>query len=247
MKRKILLLFVALAAALQVAARTKAEGDSAYARKDYAAAAAIYEEVLRKEPSAAVYYNLAGACFRMENLPEAILNYERAARLDPSDADTRFNLELCRHRIADRFGSNGDMFFVTWVKELADSRSYRQWGGYALLAFVLSLLFAGLYFFGPRLWLRKAGFFAGLLCLACMLVCNVLGYTRYRSFTYERKGVIFTPTKVHASPSRNARNLRELHEGTTVRLLDGAERNWLRVELPDGTEGWIDRAAMKEV
>lgn len=247
MKRKILLSLVALAAVAPLPARTKAAADSAYARKDYAAAAAIYEEVLEKEPSAAVYYDLAGAYFRMDNLPEAILNYERACRLDPSDEDIRFNLELCRNRTADRFGGNGDMFFVTWAKRLAASRSYRQWGGCAVLAFALGLLSFGFYFFGRFLWLRKAGFSAGAVCLLAVVAFNVLGYVQYRRFTGERKGVIFTPTKVHASPSPGARKVRELHEGATVLLLDGAERNWQQVELPDGTGGWIDRAAMKEV
>jgi len=49
-----------------------------------------------------VLYNLANAYFKLGRLGPAILNYERALRLDPSDQDARDNLELARGQIRDR-------------------------------------------------------------------------------------------------------------------------------------------------
>lgn len=246
--RKIMLLLLVLSASLRLPAQSKQEADSAYQAKDYVRAASIYEALLKKEPQADIYYNLAGAYFRMENLPKAILNYERAYRLNPSDEDTRFNLELCRNRITDHFGNKGEMFFTTFARDFITSRSYRQWGACALLMFAMTFILVGLYIFGQRIWLKKTGFFAASATLLLTILCNVFMWVQYKSFQYERKGVVFTSTPVYASPSPNSKKLYELHEGTTLKLLeDGIEKNWLQVELPDGTNGWIAPSAIERV
>jgi len=243
-----MLLLLVLSAPLRLSAQSRQEADSAYQAKNYVEAASIYEALLKKEPQADTYYNLAGAYFRMENLPKAILNYERAYRLDPSDEDIRFNLELCRNRTTDRFGSKGEMFFTTFARNLVASRSYRQWGECALAMFALTFVWAGFYLFGQRLWVRKTGFFAASATLLLTLLCNLSMWMQYRSFHHERKAVVFKTTQMHASPTPNSKKLYELHEGTTLKLLEGgAEGKWLQAELPDGTSGWIDQSAIEKV
>ena len=54
---------------------TKAMGDSAYAEADYATAAHIYEQLIAEHGvSAAVYYNLGGAYYKMDEIAHSILN-----------------------------------------------------------------------------------------------------------------------------------------------------------------------------
>lgn len=237
-----------LSASLQLSAQTKQEADSAFRAKNYVKAASIYEALLKKAPRADLYYNLAGTYFRMENLPKAILNYERAHRLDPSDEDIRFNLELCQNRITDRFGNKSEMFFTTFARDLVAGRSYRQWGACALIWFALTFVLAGLYLFGQRVWIRKTGFFAASATLLLTIACNLFMWIQYRDFHHVQKGVVFTSTQMHASPTPNSKKLYELHEGTTLKLLEGGtEGKWLQVELPDGTSGWIDQAAIEKV
>ena len=47
-------------------------------------------------PGAAKYYNLGNAYFLADQLPEAILAFQRGLRLDPDDADVRANLDYVR-------------------------------------------------------------------------------------------------------------------------------------------------------
>ena len=56
---------------------TKAEADSSYVRGQYQQAIAQYEALLKQGASADLYYNLGNAYYRTENIPEAVLNYER--------------------------------------------------------------------------------------------------------------------------------------------------------------------------
>ena len=60
---------------------TKAQGDSAYMRNDYASAIQIYESLLKKGEAAEVYYNLGNSYYKADDIAKAILNYERALLL----------------------------------------------------------------------------------------------------------------------------------------------------------------------
>ena len=57
---------------------TKAEGDSAYIKDDYATAIQIYESLLKNGESADVYYNLGNSYYKAGEIAKAVLNYERA-------------------------------------------------------------------------------------------------------------------------------------------------------------------------
>src|SRR5512133_2441774 len=51
--------------------------------------------------SAKLNYNIANAYFKIRNIPSAILFYERAYLLDPSDEDINYNLQIARTMIVD--------------------------------------------------------------------------------------------------------------------------------------------------
>jgi len=80
-----------------------AEGNRLYQEGDFAAAAASYDAVIKGGfESAEVYYNLGNAHFRLGETARAVLNYRRAARLDPGNDDIRANLALVSQRLQDR-------------------------------------------------------------------------------------------------------------------------------------------------
>ena len=64
---------------------TKAEGDSAYIKEDYAAAIQIYEALLKNGEAADVYYNLGNSYYKIGEIAKAVLNYERALLLQPGN------------------------------------------------------------------------------------------------------------------------------------------------------------------
>ena len=73
---------------------TREAGDKAYRQEQYGDAVEIYEGVIKDNGATMqLYYNLGNAYFRLGNKGKAILNYERALKLDPLDEDTKANLE----------------------------------------------------------------------------------------------------------------------------------------------------------
>jgi len=71
----------------------------------YAESAQVYEQIVDQGyQDSALYYNLGNAYYKQGDLGRAILNYVRAERLAPRDADVRANLELARAQTIDLLG-----------------------------------------------------------------------------------------------------------------------------------------------
>lgn len=124
---------------------TKAEGDSAYMKNDYASAILIYESLLKNGEAAEIYYNLGNSYYKAGDIAKAILNYERALLMQPGNADIRANLEIARAKTIDKVMPIPEVFFVSWTKSLINCLSADAWAKVGLVCFFL--LLASLYFF----------------------------------------------------------------------------------------------------
>ena len=92
------------------------QADSAYMQDNFAKATELYLKIAEEEgTSANLYYNIGNCYFRQGKPGMAILYYERALRLDPSDKDARANLEFVNTKITDEPGDRG-MFISNTVR-----------------------------------------------------------------------------------------------------------------------------------
>ena len=171
-----ILMLIPCAAVAQVdAVGNKEVGDSAYAKGDYQAAIEAYQAILADNSiSPEIYYNLGNAYYKTSEIGKAILNYERALLLDPSDEDIRFNLELARSKAVDKVVPMSEMFFVTWIKSLVNIMSEKGWAKMGIATFILMLLSLALYFFGKKIVWKKIGFISAI-CLLLFLILLELG------------------------------------------------------------------------
>lgn len=229
-------------------AQTKAEADSAYADGDYSHAAAVYEQLLEQGVSPELYYNLGNAYYRQGDIPHAILSYERALLLAPSDADIRFNLQMARQKTVDKIEPESEMFFVTWLRSLVNMASTDGWARVAIIALALAVLLALAYLFAGRLWLRKLGFFGGVLMLICFILANVFAMQQRRQLTQRTGAVIMQgAVTVKSTPAQNGTELFVLHAGTRVEITDDSMTDWCEVRLPDGKQGWLESSQIEVI
>ena len=242
--RMILLISISLASfllPLSSHALTKAEADSSYVRGEYQQAIKEYESLLKNGASADLYYNLGNAYYRTENITKAVLNYERALLLSPSDRDIRFNLQMARSKTIDKITPEQEMFFITWYRSLVNLASVDGWARTALWALALAIVLALLYLFSDRIWLRKVGFFGALFLIAIFVFSNIFAHQQ-KELLVNRKGAIVTASSVtvKSTPDKKGTDLFILHEGTKVTITDSSMREWKGVRLADGKEGWIE-------
>ena len=244
----LLMALLSTLATVTTQAQTKAEADSAYQQGNYQQAIVLYEQMLQKGVSADLYYNLGNAYYRTEDITHAVLNYERALLLSPGDADIRFNLQMARSKTIDKITPESEMFFVTWYRSLAGLMSVDAWARTALAMLALAIVLGLLYLFASPVWMRKVGFFGALFMIVGFLLGNVLAWQQKREFT-QRHGAIVTSSvaNVKSTPATTGTDLFILHEGTRVDITDGTMKQWKRVRVADGKEGWIEAQMIETI
>ena len=220
---------------------TKAQADSAYQQEQYQQAAQIYEQLLKRGESADLYYNLGNAYYRMEDITHAVLAYERALLLSPGDADVRFNLQMARSKTIDKIVPESEMFFVTWYRSLVRLMSVDAWARTAIVALLSAMLLILVYLFAQRIWLRKVGFFGGVLFFVVFLAANIFGFQLQQSLLHRTGAIIIrSAVPVKSTPSQNGTDLFILHEGTRVNIIDDTMKGWREIRVADGKSGWVE-------
>ena len=223
------------------AAPSKPSADSCYAQEQYQQAARQYEALLKQGVSADLYYNLGNCYYRMDNITQAVLNYERALQLSPGDDDIRFNLQMARSKTIDKITPESEMFFVTWYHSLVRLMSVDGWARMALVSLVAAIVLALLYLFANAIWLRKTGFFGGLFFVVLFLGSNLFAWQQKRQLVRRTGAIIIrSAVSVKSTPAKSGTDLFILHEGTKVTITDSGMRDWKEIRVADGKQGWLE-------
>jgi hypothetical protein len=228
-------------------AASKAEADALYEKEQYMEAAEAYESVLKNEGVAAeVYYNLGNCYYKQDEIPLAVLNYERAFLLDPGDADIRANLALARGKTIDKVVPPSEMFFVTWWRDLTNCMSINAWTITGIAAFILMLVGITVYVFMSQLTLRKMGVYGAMVMLVIVLIANLAALSQHADLTHRDTAIIMAPAvTVKSSPSDTSTDLFLIHEGSKVEILDGSMKDWLEVKFEEGKQGWLPATTLE--
>ena len=224
-------------------------GVEAYSAGDWNQAAADWADVAATGlRSKELYFNLGNAYYKGGEIAKAILFYERALRLDPSDADIRYNLEFARNLTQDRIDEVPEFILKTWVRKVNYLLPSNVWAGLSLFLLALALGLCLLFLLGPTAGARRTGFFTGIAAL--LLALAAWGFARSQKTAAERHdtAIVMRPvTSVTSSPSNDAtKSLFILHEGTKVKVLDEVS-GFTDIELADGRRGWITTSDIERI
>ena len=216
------------------------QANEAYAQNDFQTAAGLYEELLKTNgASAIVYYNLGNSYYKLNKVAQSILNFERALLLEPGNADIRFNLEIAKLKAVDKIESVGDFFLTEWFRDIQNLMSTDAWSNFSIACFILLIICLFLFFFSRRIFVKKLGFFVGLVLLVCVVFGNIFAFNQKKKLTQRNEAIIFTPTiTIKGSPDNSGTDLFILHEGTKVRLKNKLG-DWNEIETADGNVGWV--------
>lgn len=215
-------------------------GNQFYLGREYSRAIDCYTRVISLGyEGSSLFYNLGNAYFKQNDMPRAILYYEKARILDPGDDDIRQNLAIANSRIVDKIDSIPDFFLKRWISGLADSLSSDRWALLSVILFALSLAALFVYNVGRGYRIRKMSFWAGMILLALSLTGLIMMQNRKQNIRQSNSAIIMTPVvNVKSSPDEQGTSVFMLHEGTRVMLMDSVQ-HWKEVKIPDGNKGWV--------
>ena len=189
--------------------------------------------------SANLDYNIGNAYYKLNNIPLAILFYERAYLLKPADENINYNLQIARTLIVDRFQEIPELFFIKWYNFVSLFLSTNSWAKISITSFILFLLLLSLYIYSSRYRHKVIGFWLGVFFIVLSLTS--LAFTiRNKSLVYDsRKAIISSPVvSGKSSPDKSGNDIFVLHEGTKVTVEDEVGE-WSEIRLSDGNKGWV--------
>lgn len=245
-----ILLFASVSATM--AQPTSAErwemGNKAYMDGAYDKAVEEFSAILEGgEYSMELYYNLANAYFKMEKIGKAILYYNKALRIAPSQEDVLHNLAIAETRTKDKITAVPEFFLHRWMRVVRNSVSCNAWGTLSLFFFALILTFALLFLLASRLGVRKAGFYGALCSLLLFVATTAFAISSRNDILTEDEAVVMSSAiSVKSSPDRSATDLFVLHEGTKLRIVAEFDE-WVEVVIADGKKGWTERKNIETI
>ena len=217
------------------------EGNQRYQAGDFDGALERYAQILDDGlENGELYYNIGNTYFKLGELGPAILYYERARRLMPSDGDLLANLELARSLTADEIAPLPGFWLFSaggwWVGFVP--RGALVW--LVALAYLVAMTAVILVILRPATVLAAWG---RRLAIAGATVTLVLGLNlavRELGIGADEEAVIMAEeTAVQSAPSDDsALQIFAVHEGTKVRT-DRRSDVWIEIILEDGKVGWV--------
>src|SRR3990167_7049371 len=217
-----------LQAAKGIAARNNQEADQKLKE-----AALQYETILTHGfEHGQIYYNLGNTYYRKGELGRAILNYRKAQRLIPRNADLHANLSMAKNSTEDKELPNEIpvvirkmffWFFLLSVNELIVAAVF-LYIVFMMLVFFLIILKYG--------WLKRfmIGFAVGLF----IAVVSV-GIKIYREQGVNHGVITTTKCQVRYGPGEEYEPKFEIHDGAEC-LIEGEKDDWYNVYVYVGVK-----------
>lgn len=214
------------------------EANSLYEQGTYDQAIEHYQAIVDGGAAGGqVYFNLGNSYLRNGELGKAVASYLRSRRLLPREEDVQANLGFARSSSKDAIDPPDPaplleaLFF--WHYGLSREEVLRLF--VALNWLFWSTCVARL-FWGRSETLRWTFMVLLILLLA-------IGGSAAASLLAPGSVAVVIPQEIdaHTGPSGDSVIRFKLHAGTELRI-EAARDGWLRVVLPTGEQGWIDRS-----
>jgi tetratricopeptide (TPR) repeat protein len=224
------------------------KGNALYQKGKYEQAISEYESVLAsKKHSAELYFNLGNCYYKLNKVGPAIYNYEKALVLNPEDIETKNNLKFAQKLTIDEVKEIPKVGFSKMVHDFTSVFHFNTWAWISVGFSTLFLVFFIGYYFS-QITATKRIYFFGMFALIFLLIISVsAAISEKNDFDNERPAIVFAEmVLVKSEPQAASNTVFTLHEGTKVFVQETLE-NWKKIQLTDGTEGWIEKTAIREV
>ncbi len=224
------------------------KANQAYIDEAYQEAVSLYEKIAEMEwESASLYYNLGNAYYQKGMLGKAILNYERALRLNPSDEAIRHNLRIAVGQTADRIEPLPRLFFLDWHDRYVLLQPVDAWAKNVIILVFLTALFIALFFVArKKVYKQLCAGVSMVLILLTLAGFYAAGRQYYTVHEKQEAIVMASRVVVKSAPGERGIDLFLVHEGTRVEI-SNTVRDWSEIRLANGNIGWIERRALEEI
>lgn len=242
-----LLLTVTALLARAVDTALPSAAQDAYAKGEYAQALHLYDSIAIGQVSAALYFNIGNCHMKLGDIPHAVLNYERAIRLEPGAEDIQANLDYARSKVVDRVNELPALTLGSLWDQWRGGKDVDQWARRSLWACIIAALLAAGWLVVRQRALRRVFLVAALAMSLATVIAAVLAATRVAEVNDRSQAIITAPkVDVRGEPRDGATIVFVLHEGTKVTVLND-QGGWHEVKLSNGSVGWAAPGSLEVI
>lgn len=219
-----------------------------YRKAEYDKAINLYLQLINSGyEGTTLFYNLGNSYYRIGKLGFAILNYERALKISPSDEDVRHNLAFAYLGTIDRIQPLPEFILFEWWESLLAAFTVNGWTYLTYFFFILFLSLVAVYFFARTILQQKLILFSGLGMLIVFLLSLSLLIVKVNRETTLKRGIVVTQSvTVKTSPDQKSTDAFVIHEGLKVNLEDKLD-DWVKIRLVDGKVGWVEKDFVAQI
>lgn len=216
------------------------KANALYNEGKYAEAIDNYQMILDSEKhSADLYFNLANAHYKLNNIAPSIYYYEKALLLNPDDSDIKNNIAFAKNMTIDAIVVVPDAGFSKLLNTTTHKMSFDQWAKTSVafvFCFVALFLF---YYFAYSTLNKRLSFIGSIAALILVFITLAFAFHKFNLDKQDNPAIIFAQeSKIKSDPNNRSEELFRLHEGTKVQILEAYE-DWKKIELSDGKVGWV--------
>ena len=222
------------------------QANELYNQGDFEDAISKYESILDAgEHSAALYFNLANAHYKLNHIAPSIYYYEKALELSPNDKEINNNIAFARNMTIDAIDRTPEIGFAKFSKTVTNWLTFDNWAKLSVLLMVLFVVFYLVYYFNYGTTKKRLAFMSSISFLILSCVAIALAYNNYHLAENDQPAIVYAKeTQVKSEPNLRSSESFKLHEGTKVQILDTVN-NWKKIKLADGKTGWIPTLDIK--
>lgn len=224
------------------------QGKEQYRAEKYQEAINNWMKIIANgEHSSALYFNVANAYYKLNQIGPSIYYYEKALQLSPNDSEIKNNLVFAQNATVDAIEPLPQTLFAKWDAKLSKLLTFNGWAWTSVFAVILfMLLFLG-YYFSYQSQKKRMFFLGSLLSIFVILTGLIMAFRTFHKAENKKEAIVFSEvSEVKNEPRLSSETAFKLHEGTKVSI-QVVEDNWCKILLADGKDGWIILEDIKEL
>lgn len=217
------------------------QATTSYQQEDYGRALENYMEIVNDGNQGAVlFYNIGNCYFKLNEKAEALLWYERALRLDPSNEDIKHNISYVNQTLIDKIDAMPKLFITRWWNDLSQRMTSNEWAICSIVFCSLFLAAVLLIFISRRRWLRSTSMLFSIFLLLCFVFTVLFSRKEQMRYVKNPEAIVMQSVAIAKStPTSSGSDLFVIHEGLKVGIVDNVGE-WYEIRLPNGEKGWLE-------
>jgi tetratricopeptide (TPR) repeat protein len=222
------------------------QGNKAYEEENFDKAVDYYNQIINYGlENHKVYYNLANAYFRENQLGRAIANYHRASEFAPRDEDILANLEYVKMFVVDKIKGPSPNFLIEGIDKILGFWTLNELNLIFVVSYFLLFILLILWIFSKT---RKGAFNAAILILTFIFILSGISFgLKLYDVSMARRGVVIADkVDIKSGPGEDWTSQFTAHQGLEL-VIKGKTEGWYQVSPSNQVIGWVPEGTVEKI